>query len=267
MRFARISSCSSLLALSIGGCVGVPELPNETMFPVEEILHGAVCDLQEGFTAVANNKKFMAAKWLASIKLAPKTDTDLSGSIGGTRKSSSLPNRTRLITWTFGTPGLQADVKGTNNADVTYEVKSESLIVTKGDPNLCLSRGRHERELRNHLGAANWLRRTASAMTNRASVFDMHAATYTVDIVVRFTGNGGYSYLFPGGTDVAAVSGWHEIDKNLNISIAPLTVTPPKPIVICPTTESSRGWDQSVQPIRRPPTMMLRLHVRARRMI
>ncbi len=71
-------------------------------------------------------------------------------------------------------------------------------------------------------------------MTNRASVFDMHAATYTVDIVVRFTGNGGYSYLFPGGTDVAAVSGWHEIDKNLNISIAPLTVTPPKPIVTLP---------------------------------
>ncbi len=89
-------------------------------------------------------------------------------------------------------------------------------------------------ELRDRLGVADWLRRTANAMTSDPRVFDMHAATYTTDIVVRFTANGGYSYIFATGSDIASLSGYYEVDKNLVISIAPLQATTRQPVVTLP---------------------------------
>lgn len=221
-----------VLSLLLGGCVSAPDLPNEFLFPVEEILHGAVCDLATGFNDVAPNKKFKAANWLISVKLAPKANTDLFGSMGGTRKNHP-GNAIQLITWTFGTPGAQADMKGTQSGDVTYEIKSKSLLVA-GDPMACTAGGLHMRELRDRLGVADWLRRTSNAMTSDPRVFDMHAATYNTDVVVRFTANGGYSYLFPSGTDVASLGGYYEVDKNLVISIAPLQAAPRQPVVTLP---------------------------------
>jgi hypothetical protein len=228
----------SLTAVFLSGCITAPELPGETVFPVEEILRTATCDLQNGFKHVSDNKEFKPDLWLVSVKLAPKAFTDLYGNVGGTRKSvaSGLP----MITWTLGTPGANLDIKGTQSGDATFEFKSATLLQAAASNFSCNNATKETRELREKMGIGDWLERTSSAMAGDRRINRMNGLTYTTDLTVRFSANGTYSYVFAKGSDLAGIGGWYEIQKTLTISMAPIIV-PYRPLVSLPNNPKNDG--------------------------
>jgi hypothetical protein len=67
-----------------------------------------------------------------------------------------------------------------------------------------------------------------------AGTAEIDKPTYNTDITIKFAGNGSYTYTFPGGTNLAALSGSYTVDEQLNITFAPLSATPAFTVVTLP---------------------------------
>ncbi|MBS0270996.1 MAG: hypothetical protein JSS54_18740, partial [Proteobacteria bacterium] len=243
-----------LFASAAGACAVVPDIPPDFALPVRAIIAQTACELKDALTVLDRTPEyqgFKARKWLVTISLLPKATADLNGSGGFTRKS--LNNPLRITTWSMTGPGAQLDDKGIRSSGINYNVKSGDLILDKtlqcppDDPSVHV--------LAQHLGVGEWLYRSADAK-RVASSLTVDKPTYNSEITITFSANGSYSFAFPPGTNLAAFGGSYSLDEQLNISMAPITDTPPLKVTTLP---SSSNYPQAVVSVVETEPAQLRL--------
>jgi hypothetical protein len=66
------------------------------------------------------------------------------------------------------------------------------------------------------LAIRDWLVRAVQASAMAASKIDN--PSFTAEVVIKFTGTGSWTYTFPPGTDLLTLSGYYQLDENLNIT-------------------------------------------------
>lgn len=181
-----------------------------------EILEHATCELQEAFKDLTHNnfRRFKAENWLISIKINPKIDTDLTATAGYSAKHSGAAGQ--ILTWTLGTPGIQLNAKGNRSGGITYTIQSQKLLSATNLP--CNRSGSNYHALTQHLGVGEWLRRSVSAMS-RTEMAELDSPTYTSQITIKFGANGGYSYVFPKGSDTAGLGASYTSEQQLVITM------------------------------------------------
>ncbi|MGO9360095.1 MAG: hypothetical protein ACLP1D_20910 [Xanthobacteraceae bacterium] len=212
------------LAIAMCGCSVVPDIPRDDFsLPIRAILWQTACELQETFVALDGNpalKRFKAQKWLVSVSLAPKADTDVNVSGGVTRKSLHSP--VNFSSWNVSGPGLQLDDKGERSSGITFNFKSADLM--KDKTLKCPPDIPSVHALAQHLGVGSWLYRTAEAMAVASSA-TIDKPIYDTDITVKLAGNGTYTWNFAPGTNVVGFGGSYSLDEQLNITMAPIAET------------------------------------------
>jgi hypothetical protein len=212
--------CAVPVALLLGGCAIVPDVPPDFALPVHAILAQTACELQQAFRvldAAPELKRFKAKQWLVTVLLTPKTDTDVTLSGGLTRKT--LSNPARFTTWTLSGPGAQVDDKAERSSAINFNFKSADLMVDK--TLRCPPEFQSIHALAQHLGVGEWLYRTASAMAISSSV-TIDKPVYNTEITIKLSANGTYTFTFPPGTNLAGFGGSYTLDEQLNISMAPI---------------------------------------------
>jgi hypothetical protein len=210
-------------AISVAGCSIIPDIPDDYNVPVREILQHATCELRGAFLELSDPRyaSFGAGKWLIAVKLTPKADAEVGGGVGLTGKSTSLANPKHFNNWALGSvgaPGAAGDAKGTRNASITYKMSSKDLLDLR-KPLICPVDGPRYHDLAQNLGIRDWLLRTVQAKDIAVGpLATLEAPTFLAEIVVKFTGNGNFTYNFPFGTNFAAISGSYDMDDLLEIT-------------------------------------------------
>ena len=210
-------------AFILCGCAVVPDIPPDFALPVKAILAQTACELQYAFIVLNSKpelKRFKAKKWLVTVALVPKADTEVTLSGGATRKS--LSNPTRFTTWSLSGPGIQSDDKSERSSSINFTFKSSELMADK--TLRCPPDYPSIHQLAQHLGVGEWLYRTASAMEVASSVA-IDKPIYDTDVTIKLSGNGTYTFTFPPGTNLAGFGGSYSLDEQLNISMAPIADT------------------------------------------
>jgi hypothetical protein len=236
MKFARGFFC----AVSVAGCSIIPDVPDDYNLPVREILQHAACELREAFVELRDPPytSFGAGKWLIAVKLSPKTDAEVGGGVGLTGKSTSLANPKYFTNWALGSVGAPAangDAKGTRNASITYKMRSKDLLDLK-KPLICPVDSPRYHDLARNLGIRDWLLRTVQAKDIAVGpLASLDVPTFSAQIIVKFTGNGNFTYNFPFGTDFASISGSFDMDETLEVTLARDTTSPVIVVQTLPT--------------------------------
>ncbi|MGY4308332.1 hypothetical protein ACVIJ6_005575 [Bradyrhizobium sp. USDA 4369] len=117
---------------ALSGCAIVPDVPPDYALPVQEILQHTSCELQRAFNAIASEsayKRFQPDRWLVTIALTPKVDTDANAAGGFTRKNPWIGSPTRFVNWNVSGPGLQLNLKGSKTSGINFTFKSNELMV------------------------------------------------------------------------------------------------------------------------------------------
>jgi hypothetical protein len=212
------------LVLSLSGCAIVPDVPPDFALPVKAILAQTACELQYAFSYLDSQpqlQRFKAKKWLVTVLLQPKIDTEVTASGGFTRKTLKSP--TTFTSWAVNGPGIQSDDKSDRTSGVYYNFKSSDLMVDK--TLRCPPEYQAIHQLAQHLGVGEWLYRTASAL-EVASSATIDKPSYNTEITIKLQGNGTYTFNFLPGTNFASLAGSYSLDEQLNISMAPIADTP-----------------------------------------
>lgn len=220
---AALSLTASFL---VAGCSIIPDVPSDDNLPVREILQHTACELQRAFQILSlpQYKSFNAKKWLIAVKLSPKTDAEVSGGLGLTGKSTSVSGAHYFNNWALGSvgsPGAAVDAKGTRNVSIVFKMSSKELLNAK-DRLICPVDSPRYHILAQHLGIGEWLVRLVESKDYAVgSLATLDTPTYSSEIVVKFTGNGNFTYNFPLGTHFGAVSGLYDFDETLEITLSP----------------------------------------------
>jgi hypothetical protein len=207
----------------------VPPMPDDTSLPVREILQHTACELRYAFLRLSEPRytSFKANKWLVAIKLSPKLDSEINGGVGYTGKSTTLSAAKYFNNWALGSigaPGAAVDVKGTRDVSITFKTSSKELISNPKNQLICPVDSPRAHVLTEHLGIGEWLMRLVEAKdTAMGSLATLDTPTYSSEILVKFSGNGNFTYTFPFGTAFAALSGSHDMDETLLITLSPDT--------------------------------------------
>jgi hypothetical protein len=226
----RVLSSVSILAggAILCGCSFIPPVPDDYSLPVREILQHTACELQDAFVILSAKEfsSFNASKWLVAVKLTPKTDSEINAGLGVTGKSTTLSGAKYFNNWAFGSvgsPGADVDVKGTRIATITFKLTSKDLLHPK-EKLICPVDSPRLHALAENLGISDWLVRLVRAKNQAVgSLAKFDTPTYSSQIVVKFTGNGNFTYTFPFGTNFAALSGNYDMDETLEITLSPAT--------------------------------------------
>jgi hypothetical protein len=222
MGHRTLKSCSALAALITGGCSAIiPDVPPDLALPVQEILTHTACELQGAFRSLDRQEytRFHAKRWLVTVTLAPKVDTNVNISGGLTRRNPYLNNPTRFVTWALSGPGVQFDAKGARSGAINFTFVSAKLMA---DERLqCNAQNPSLHALAQHLGIGAWLERSAVAILAAPSA-EIDRPVFNTDITIKMSGNGSYTYTFSPGTDLATLGGSYTVDEQLNISMAPI---------------------------------------------
>jgi hypothetical protein len=70
--------------------------------------------------------------------------------------------------------------------------------------------------LTKYLGIRDWLYRSVDASALAGSSIDN--PKFSADVLIRFTGNNGYTYTFPHGTNFLTLGGYFLLQETLNIN-------------------------------------------------
>ena len=228
VRFAfGLAACASCLS-----CSAIPDLPNDYQLPVQDILQHTACELRGAFKDLSQKKyeSFGAGGWLVAVAVTPKADREATAGVGLTGKSTTDTAANYFTTWALGSsgaPGFQANVKGTRNANVTYNMTSADLLNEKKYPLECKRSHPNYHELARHLGIKEWLVRTVEARDQSVgSLAKLDKPTLTSQIFVKFTGGGNFTYAFPFGTHFGSLSGNFDLDETLSITLSPAAGAP-----------------------------------------
>ena len=225
----NISKCVVACGLiGIGGCSVIPPMPDDFSLPVREILQHSACELRGALIELSKPQyaSFKANKWLIAVKLTPKTDGDVNGGLGLTGKSTSISSAKLFNNWALGSlgaPGANIDAKGTRTAAITFKMSSKELLDRKNQL-ICPVDSPRSHTLAEHLGIGEWLVRLVQARNyGVGSLASLNSPTYSSQIVVKFSGNGNFTYNFPFGTNFATIGGFYDVDETLDITLAPDT--------------------------------------------
>jgi hypothetical protein len=214
------------VGIVMAGCAIIPDVPDDFRVPVREILQHSACELRDAFVELSKPKyaSFKAGRWLIAIKLSPKLDSEVSGGIGLTGKSTTFTGANYFNNWALGSvgaPGAALDAKGTRSVSVTYKMSSKDLLNPKNHL-ICPVDSPRQNALTEHLGIGEWLVRLVQAKDYAVgSLATLDTPTYSSEIMVKFSGNGNFTYTFPFGTNFASISGSHDLDETLEITLSP----------------------------------------------
>jgi len=237
-RRRRLAVFSFAFSLGGTGCATLPSIPGDRVLPIQEILEHSTCELQDAFRLLLQERyaRFNANSWLVSISLLPKVDNQVVAGAGGTIRSTQQPVSAvkSLITWAIGPPGLQYDSKSQRNSGVTYSVKSRQLI--EDESLICDKDTANYHALARHLGVGEWLTRTVDAMEGNKSV-EVDKPAYNSTVVIRFAGNGSYTYGFLEGSGLLSLSGSYSVEQQLNITMTRLIIPRKFTVVSLPSGE------------------------------
>ncbi|MEZ0058121.1 hypothetical protein ACVII1_006265 [Bradyrhizobium elkanii] len=208
---------AGLLSLAMGGCAVLPDLPPDWALPVQEIVLHASCELQfalNNLQKVSDPKKFDPAGWTIKVTLNPKVDADIQPGAGLTRSASSRGG-TRSSNFVIGGGnGATADLKGTHNGSVDFKFDSAVLMKDAGLP--CNTATPSYHTLTKYLGIQEWLFRAVD--TTRVTGASIDSPSFTAEVVIKFSGSGGWTYTLPAGTDLLSLSGYYQLDESLTIT-------------------------------------------------
>ena len=218
--------CSGVI--STGGCSIIPPVPDDFSLPVREILQHSACELRGAFIELSKPKyaSFKASKWLIAVKLTPRTDADVNGGLGLTGISTTIAGVKYFNNWALGSvgaPGAGVEAKGTRTAAVTFKMSSKDLLDPKNQL-ICPVDSPRYHTLAEHLGIGEWLVRLVQAKDyGVGSLASFDTPTYSSEILVKFSGNGNFTYNFPFGTNFGAITGFYDVDETLDITMTPDT--------------------------------------------
>lgn len=216
----------------VGGCSIIPPIPDDMYFPIREIIQHSACELQAAFVELSKPEyaSFRAAKWAVAVKVTPKVDANLNGGVGYTGKSTTISGARYFNNWAMGSigaPGAAADIRGSRTGPVTLKTSSKELL----DPSIPLScpvQSQNSHVLAQHLGIGEWLVRLVRAKDQAVGALGkLDSPFYSSQMVVKFSGNGNFTYSFPFGTNFGALGGYYSVDQTLDITLTPDTSAPP----------------------------------------
>jgi hypothetical protein len=231
----NFNSSLAFVAVFVSGCSAIiPDVPPDFALPVQEILQQTACELQRAFQYLDQPEysRFHAKRWLVTVSLAPKVDTDLNVSGGWTRKNPFRDNPLRFVTWAISGPGLQLDAKGEKSGGVNFTFVSAKLMADRKLQ--CDQPSPSMHALAQHLGVGEWLDRTARAILVAPSA-GIDRPVFNTDITIKVAGNGSYTYTFPAGTDLASLGASYTVDEQLNISLVTIDEKVPVSAVTLPS--------------------------------
>ena len=211
----------------IGGCSLSPPVPDDFNLPIREILQHSACELRAAFVELSKPQyaSFKPSKWKIAIKLTPKTNTDVNGGLGLTGKSTSISGAKYFNNWALGSvgsPGGAIDAKGSRVATITFKMTSKELMLDQKNQLICPVDSPRYHVLAEHLGIGEWLVRLVQAKYYAVgSLASFDTPTYSSQIVVKFSGNGNFTYNFPFGTNFASIAGYYNLDQTLDITMTP----------------------------------------------
>lgn len=225
MRRKVVISVAIVGSLQSGCSVFPPDLPADPELPVHEILMNATCELQDSLRFLDQKKfsRFKPRQWIINVTVLPKVNNEVSGGVGYSGKSASIPTK-YSSSWLIGSgPGLNVDAHGQRDAGVTYTMKSLELIATKELP--CDYSSPNYHTLAQYLGVGRWLVRTAAAMEQNP-VVELDKPNFNSEVTIKFAGDGSFSYAYPFGGASASLSGSYSLDEQLQISLIPADPPP-----------------------------------------
>jgi hypothetical protein len=214
-RWVLLASCSLF-----GACAIMPELPADWAMPEQEILHHSACEVQSALRHLAEfpppKTVFVATDWTVKFTLNPKIDADIAGSAGLTRIRPTSPKPIRLTTLVLGGSG---DTKGERTGNLDFVFDAAKLI--KDRTLDCENEPFALHSLSKKIGIEEWLIRSVEAATVTHSRIDK--PSFSADVLMKFGGSAGYTYLFPAGTDLLGLSGLYTLDETLNVNFSAKT--------------------------------------------
>jgi hypothetical protein len=245
------------IGLLFGGCAIVPDVPPDITFPMNEILLHTACELRDALRTfdTPEFKRFNARKWLITVGLNPKTDAEITPAFGLTRRVPTRANAIRFTSWALNSPGIQLDVKTERSGAIGFVFKSSDLMKDNTLP--CNYSAPSYHALVQHLGIRAWLGRSIDAVYVTGTA-ELDKPIYDTDITIKFSGNGSYTYSFPAGTDLASLSASYTVDEQLNITFAPLNVTPSFTVLTLPRNGKGFVRSEILQPSTAVPEAQVR---------
>jgi hypothetical protein len=221
----------------------MPDVPGDFEFPTQEILRYTLCQLRDAYWEL-NDKRvypaFHAEDYSVKVALQPKVDRELEAKAGLTGKSTSLTKR-YSNTWIGGTfpgagsPGAGFDIRGHQDGSVNFIVKSKILLskYLRIDCESNWSPTKHV--LAENLGIRSWLTRSSLATQNDLDqITSVDSQGFMAEIYVKFDATGGFTYLFPLGSEFAAVGGQQYTDQTLTITVTKEVQTKPIQVTTIP---------------------------------
>jgi hypothetical protein len=204
--------------LALGGCAIMPDLPPDWALPMQEILLHSACELQWALRDIDKHPKkggFDPRNWKIAVTLNPKIDADIQPGVGLTRKDPFSAGAQRFSTLVLGSGnGVTADMRGQRTGSVDFTFDSANLIADDGLP--CNREAPSYHSLTKSLGIADWLHR--SVIASRLSASKIDNPKFSAEVFIKFGGSGSYTYTMPPGTDLLSLSGYYQLDENLNIN-------------------------------------------------
>jgi hypothetical protein len=201
----------------------MPDLPPDWALPMQEILVHTACELQFALRDIDGHSDpnlFDPTGWNIKVTLNPKVDADIQPGAGLTRKVPSTANATRFSNFVIGPGnGVTTDIRGNRTGSVDFKFDSAALM--KNDKLPCDLDTPSYHSLTKHLAIRDWLVRAVD--TTRLTASKIDNPSFTAEVFIKFNGTGSWTYTFPPGTDLLTLSGYYQLDENLNINFTAKT--------------------------------------------
>lgn len=195
----------------------MPDLPPDWALPMQEILLHTACELQfalRDISTYTDPKLFDPAGWNIKVTLNPKVDADIQPGAGLTRRLTT--SRTDTFSNLVIGPGngVTTEMRGNRTGSVDFKFDSAALMANDRLP--CNQDTPSYHSLTKHLAIKDWLVRAVQATAVTSSKIDN--PSFTAEVVIKFNGTGNWTYTFPPGTNLLSLSGYYQLDENLNIT-------------------------------------------------
>lgn len=249
---------SIAITASLANCVAMPVIPNDDQFPTQEILRYTVCELRDAYRDLSDKSRypnFDAGEYSVKVSLQPKVDHEVTVKGGLTGKSTGLVKR-YSNTWLFGSataggsPGAGIDVRSHQDGSISFIVKSAILLSEKTHFNCETGWSPAKHSLAQNLDLRSWVTRSAFAVQgDLRNITSVDSQGFFADIYVKVDGGGGFTYLFPLGTNFLTASGQYWTTHTLTVNI---TDEPPKRKISVITIPATTGWRNYEVPLSAP---------------
>lgn len=195
----------------------MPDLPPDWALPMQEILLHTACELQSSLRIMAaadDQSSFNPRDWLITVTLNPKVDADIQPGAGLVRRNPATVGAKRFGSLVLGSgTGITADFRGQRTGSVDFSFDSSKLIDDKALH--CDRESSSYHSLTQTLGIADWFDRAVAA--SRASSSKMQNPKFSAQVFIKFGGGNSYTYNMPMGNNLLSLSGYYQLDENLNI--------------------------------------------------